>query len=434
LIGHVQALYPICRSITGPGLRSTLQYIGNYVPLRITEVPSGTEVLDWTIPEEWRVHGATLEDLDGRKLVDFADHNLHLLQYSMPVDAVVSRGELDAHLFSLPDQPDVIPYRTAYYSRSWGFCLPHALRERLTDPAYKVRIDTEFRAGSLSYGEVVLPGETEEEVLFSAHCCHPSLANDNLSGIAVAIEVARALMQHKRRFTYRFLFAPGTIGAIAWLHANKSQVHRVSHGLVLTCLGDDNPPTYKRSRQGTARIDRYVEYVLRDEGIGDRLLAFEPTGYDERQFCSPGFNLPVGCLSRSPGGTFAEYHTSSDDLSFMRPAALSDSVRVLLRIVAMIEDDVTCHSTQPYGEPQLGRRGLLPLRFENHETQFDTLTMMWVLNLADGRHSILDMAERSGRPFGALSAAAQRLREAGLLTGHCVEAPGTITACASAAS
>jgi aminopeptidase-like protein len=274
LIGHVQALYPICRSITGPGLRRTLQYIGDQVPLQVTEVASGTQVLDWTIPQEWHVHGATLEDLDGRTLIDFANHNLHLLQYSEPVDRTVSRAELEAHLFSLPDQPDVIPYRTAYYSRSWGFCLPHALRMRLTDPAYRVRIDTEFRDGSLTYGEVVLPGETDEEVLFSAHCCHPSLANDNLSGIAVAIELVRALMPRTRRFTYRFLFAPGTIGAIAWLHANMSRIRRIKHGLVLTCLGDEKPPTYKRSRQGTALIDRYVEYVLCDEGNGDRLLAF----------------------------------------------------------------------------------------------------------------------------------------------------------------
>jgi aminopeptidase-like protein len=412
LHAHVAALFPLCRSITGAGLRATLRYIGEHIPLRVREVPTGTRVLDWEVPPEWSVRGATLRTLDGRTLVDFRRNNLHLLQYSTPVDRIVPLDELQAHLFSLPEQPGLIPYRTSYYARNWGFCLSDQDRRALTDKAYRVHIDTSLEPGSLTYGECFLPGQSAREVLISAHCCHPSLANDNLSSIAVAIELARTLAGRSRRLGYRFLFAPGTIGAISWLHFNRDAPERIAHGLVLTCLGDPAPPSYKRSRKGTAAIDRYAGYVLRESGNGDRISPFSPTGYDERQFCSPGFDLPMGCLMRSPGGSFPQYHTSDDTPSFVTGAALADSLSVARRILDLVECDGTFRNTSPYGEPQLGRRGLYD---GERAAGLDRMAVLWVLSLSDGAHSLLDIAEHAALPFQAVAAAATALREVGLL-------------------
>lgn len=419
LHGHCRALFAVCRSITGPGLRTTLGYIADRIPLTLREVPSGTPVLDWAVPREWTPRRAWIRRLDGGTVVDFADHSLHLLQYSKAVDRVVPIEELQRHLHSLPDQPDLIPYRTAYYSETWGFCLPHRLRESLHDESYRVLIDADLAPGALSYGECVLPGESTDEVLISVHCCHPSLANDNLSGIALALELARALGGRKRRFTWRFLFIPGTIGSLAWLAANRDGVGRVRHGLVLSCLGDGGAFHYKASRCGDAAIDRIAAHVLRHEDAGNRVLPFIPYGYDERQYCSPGFDLPVGCLMRSPNGTFPEYHTSADNLDFVRPEHLARSYAALERIVGVIEGDELLRSTSPHGEPQLGRRGLYAgiggAGPGGAERGFDQMTLLWVLNLADGRHTLLDMAERAGQPFAAVRAAADAAIAAGLL-------------------
>ena len=417
LYDHVRQLYPICRSITGDGLRRTLRYVAAQMPLDIHEVPSGTPVLDWEVPREWNVRSARLETLDGRVVVDFAEHALHLLQYSVPVDRVVPLEELQRHLYSLPDQPDLIPYRTAYYAESWGFCLSHRTRQTLGEAAYRVRIDTTLEPGSLSYGECFLPGEEQDEVLISVHACHPQLANDNLSGLAVAIGLAASLRQRRRRFGYRLLFVPGTIGAITWLHRNRAATRRIRHGLVLSCLGDAGAPTYKQSRQGDAAIDRYATAVLRDEGHADRVLPFIPYGYDERQYGSPGFNLPVGCLMRSPNGSFPEYHTSADNPSFVRPDALLDSLRRLERILEIAEQDYTPLNLAPFGEPQLGRRGLYRAIGGEHAdgAAFDQLTLLWVLNQADGTRSLFDIAERAGKRFEAVAAAAAALTAAGLL-------------------
>ena len=422
LFAHVETLFPICRSITGPGLRQTLRYIGERIPLDMREVPTGTPVLDWEIPREWHPRAGWIRTLSGETVVDFAEHSLHLLQYSRPVpECVVPMETLRAHLHSLPDQPDLIPYRTAYYAAdAWGFCLPHRRLEAMRDSAYRVMIDAELAPGALTYGECVLPGEEAGEVLISAHACHPSLANDNLSGLACALELARWLMQRKRRrLTWRFLFIPGTIGAIAWLAANRDAAERIRHGLVLTCLGDGAPLTYKASRRGDAAIDRIVAHVLRHEASQDapenRLLPFSPYGYDERQYCSPGFDLPVGCLQRSVHGTFPEYHTSADDLALVRPEHLARSFAALQAIAEAIEGDATYLSTAPYGEPQLGRRGLYrPVGGES--ASWDQMALLWTLNLADGRHSLLDVAERAGKPFAAILTAADALVEKGLLT------------------
>lgn len=434
LHAHVEALFPLLRSITGEGLRRTLRYVADHLPapLELREVPSGTAVFDWEVPPEWTVRGAAIRTLAGEAVVDMARNNLHLVQYSRPVDRVVPRDELERHLHSLPDQPGLIPYRTAYYADTWGFCLSHRDRLALRDPEYRVRIDADLAPGSLTYGECLLPGEDGQgEVLLSVNTCHPSLANENLSAIAVAIGLARELAaMPRRRLGYRFVFVPATIGAIAWLHANRADAAaRVRHGLVLTCLGDGAPPTYKRSRRGDAPIDRYAAHVLRADGHGDRVLPFVPYGYDERQYCSPGFDLPVGCLMRSPNDAFPEYHTSADDPAFVRPEALADSLRVLRRILDMAERDASPISRLPYGEPQLGRHGLYRAIGARHEgasaaDSFDQLTLLWVLNLADGRHSLLDVAERSGKPFRAVAAAAAAATAAGVLHPGPRDAPG----------
>jgi aminopeptidase-like protein len=413
LIGE---LYPICRSITGEGVRRSLAILERHVPLHVHEVPSGTPAFDWTVPKEWNIRGAYIATLDGRRIVDFADHNLHILQYSVPVDRVVRIEELQKHLHSLPETPDWIPYRTAYYAETWGFCLTQRQRDALVEPAYRVVIDSTLADGHLTYGELLLRGASEEEVLFSCHSCHPSLANDNLAGTAVAVRLALHLMEAPRRFTYRFLFIPGTIGSLTWLASHEDIVPRVRHGLVLSCLGDAGGSTYKQSRRGDAAIDRYVEHVLRHGGAPYRVTPFIPYGYDERQYCSPGFDMPVGCLMRSPNGTYPEYHTSADDLDLVRPEALADSLEKLKRVVEIIEGDVVYRSLSPKGEPQLGKRGLYrPIGGQKEAGGFDQMTLLWVLNLADGKHSLFDMAERAGIPFASIRAAAVALEEKGLL-------------------
>jgi aminopeptidase-like protein len=287
-------LYPLCRSITGDGVRSTLQRLAQDIPLTVREVPSGTQVFDWTVPEEWNIREAWIKDPHGRVVVSFANQNLHVVGYSTPVRGKMPLSELKLRLFSLPDQPDLIPYRTSYYKKSWGFCLPHRDLERLEDGEYEVCIDSNLRNGSLTYGECFISGATDEEVLVSCHTCHPSLANDNLAGIAVAVALARQLASCPQRLSYRFLFIPGTIGSIAWLALNEAGIHRIQHGLVLTCAGDAGPITYKKSRRGNAIIDRAMQHVLRTSGAEHRVVDFHPYGYDERQYCSPGINLPVG--------------------------------------------------------------------------------------------------------------------------------------------
>lgn len=415
MLDLVRRLYPICRSITGAGNRQTLAILAERLDLRIHEVPSGTPVLDWTVPPEWTIRDAWIQDPQGRKVVDFQRHNLHVVNYSQPVRRTLPLAELLPHLHSLPDRPDWIPYRTSYYQETWGFCLADSAKQALVPGDYEVCIDAELKPGHLTYGELVLPGATAEEFLFSTHICHPSLANDNLSGIAVATQLAQLLAGIPRRYTYRFLFIPGTIGSIAWLARNPETVRKIRHGLVLSCLGDAGQPTYKKSRRGDAPIDQAVAHVLRHGGCPHGLQEFSPYGYDERQYGSPGFNLPVGLFMRSPHGTYPEYHSSGDNLDFVRPEALADSLRLLLATVATIEGDGTHLNTQPMGEPQLGRRGLydnLGGANERHERQ---MALLWVLNQSDGAHSLLDIADRANLPFPRIQDAARQLAECGLL-------------------
>jgi aminopeptidase-like protein len=415
MMALVEELFPICRSITGDGVRQTLATLQRYVPLEVNEVPSGTSVLDWTVPPEWNIRDAYIAHQDGTRIVDFGANNLHVVQYSRPVDAIMPFAELRPHLHSLPDHLDWIPYRTSYYCEYWGFCLTHRQLSSLTDGLYRVVIDSDLAPGHLSYGEVLIPGETDDTVLFSCHICHPSLANDNLSGIAVATMLARHIQTLRPRCTYLFVFIPGTIGSLTWLARNEDRVGSITHGLVLSCLGDAGGMTYKQSRRGNAAIDRIVAHVLRHDEVPHRIGPFVPYGYDERQYCSPGFDLPVGCLMRTPNGEYPEYHSSADNLSLLRQRSLAHSLGVMRRIVAVIEGDAVYRSRNPKGEPQLGRRGLYATMGGQRAASYDQMALLWVLNLADGRHSLLDMAERAGVQFATVRAAADALVAVDLL-------------------
>ncbi|NUT52117.1 MAG: DUF4910 domain-containing protein, partial [Saccharothrix sp.] len=309
----VERLYPLCRSITGDGVRATLDIVGEYVPLEVHEVPTGTRVLDWTVPQEWNIRDAYVADASGKRVVDYAASSLHVLGYSVPVSAVMPLSELRPHLHTLPDHPSWVPYRTSYYKPEWGFCLAQETLDALPDGEYEVRVDSTLADGHLTYAEHVVPGQVSDEVIVSCHVCHPSLANDNLAGIAVAVFLARALAERNPYYTYRFLFAPGTIGAITWLARNAERIDRVKHGLVLACAGDRGRLTYKQSRRGDAEIDRVMRHVLAVSERPHHVTEFTPYGYDERQFCSPGFDLGVGSLSRTPYAGYPEYHTSADN-------------------------------------------------------------------------------------------------------------------------
>ncbi|QUQ68427.1 DUF4910 domain-containing protein [Kutzneria sp. CA-103260] len=411
----VERLFPVCRSITGNGLRRTLEIIGEQVELAVSEVPTGTEVLDWTVPREWNIRDAWVKDASGRKVIDFAEHNLHVVGYSTPMHAVMPLAELREHLHTLPEQPALIPYRTSYYAERWGFCLRHDVLESLPDGDYEVFIDSTLADGHLSYGEHVVPGELTDEIIVSCHICHPSLANDNMAGVAVAVELAKRLAARKPRYTYRFIFAPGTIGAITWLARNFERVDRILGGVTIACAGDRGSVTYKRSRRGDAPMDRAMEHVLRELGREHTVLDFSPYGYDERQYCSPGFNLGVGSLTRTPYAGYPEYHTSGDDPDFVTEESMADTLETLWAAVTVLERDRRYVNLSPYGEPQLGRRGLYDSLGGRSDTKQAQLAMLWVLNLSDGEHSLLDVAQRSGLPFATVADAADALRGAGLV-------------------
>lgn len=421
LHNFARQLYPICRSITGNGIRETLRQIGERIPLKMFEVPTGTQVFDWTIPKEWNIRDAYIKDDSGNRIVDFQNSNLHVLNYSTPIRARMTLNEIKPHLFTIPQNPDWIPYRTSYYKENWGFCLSHNRMLALEDGEYEVCIDSTLEDGHLTYGECYVPGQSTGEVLISCHACHPSLANDNLSGLSVATFLAQQLLGRSLRYSYRFLFIPGTIGAIAWLAKNQAGINRIRHGLVLTCLGDRSSFHYKKARRMNAEVDRVVEHVLRHADPAAAILPFSPYGYDERQYCSPGFDLPVGCLTRTVWGTFPGYHTSADNLDFINPESLAESLKVCSAILHVLENNRCFQNLAPFGEPQLGRRGLYPST-GGTVPEKELNARLWALNLSDGRHSILDIAERSGLPFALVNEAVDLLLRNGLL--KLVEAAG----------
>ncbi len=410
----IARLYPICRSITGAGVRETLGILSEQIPLEIHEVPSGTPVFDWVVPDEWVIRDAFVKDASGARIIDFQAHNLHVLNYSRPFRGTLTLDELRPHLHAEEAHPDWIPYRTSYYQENWGFCLPWNQLQAMGPGPYEVEIDAEVKPGFLTYGECFIAGESAEEVIVSAHCCHPSLANDNLSGIAVAVELIRGLLARKPRLSYRFLFIPGTIGSITWLALNEARLGAIRAGLVAVNLGDPGKMHYKRSRKGAALIDRAAAHVLAARGA-HAIEPFSPYGYDERQFCSPGIDLAVGCLSRTPYGRFPEYHTSADNLDLVREEALADSLDTFRAILAILEREETWLNLSPRCEPMLGRRGLYGALGGRSDTKDRQMAMLWVLNLSDGRHGLLDIAETSGLPFGLIADVADVLAAHDLL-------------------
>ncbi len=415
----IELMYPICRSLTGAGVRETLALLEQELglELEVTEVPTGTEIFDWHVPQEWVIRDAYVADLGGARVIDFAASNLHVVGYSVPVDRRMTRAELDQHLHSRADLPDAVPYRTAYHADTWGFCVADNIRAAMTDAEYDVVIDSDRIDGAMTIAEARVVGSTDHEVLLSCNTCHPSVANDGVSGIALTALLARELARSKPRFTYRFLFSPGTLGPLAWLARNEATLDSLRHGLVVSCVGDAGPLTYKRSRRDVSGTDRVVQHVLEESVPGHRLQPFVPWGGDERQFCSPGFDLPVGCLSRTPHGEYPEYHTSADDLGLISHQALAKSWDAYLAVLRAFDANLIYERTNPKGEPQLGRRGLyrhvsagLPGDSERLER-----ARLWVLNLADGGHDVIDIARRSQLPWTLIASAAAELHEAGLL-------------------
>ena len=408
----MRELWPLPRSLTGDGLRQSLALVSELVPLELVETPSGTRVFDWALPREWNVREAWIAGPDGERVVDFRDSTLHLLHYSVPLRTRLPLAELKAHLFTDDRGRERIPYRTSYYNEAWGFCLPQEQLEGLPEGEYEVCIDATLADGHVTYGEALLQGETEDEVLLSTYACHPSLANDNLSGVALVAVLGKYLANMSLRHSFRLLLGPGTIGPLTWLWRNEQRLHRVKHGLVASCVGDSGPPTYKRSRRGDADVDRAVASALRDSGRPHRLLDWFPWGGDERQFCSPGFDLPVGALSRTPADQFPEYHSSADDLELVTPEMLGDSFRLYLEVFDRLERNDRFLNLNPKGEPQLGKRGLY--RAVGGGSSRET-ALLWVLSLSDGEHDLLDISERSGVGFDALRHAADELLAVDLL-------------------
>jgi aminopeptidase-like protein len=409
----VRRLYPICRSITGEGVRETLRILSEIHPVTQREVRSGTPAFDWEAPQEWVIREAWIKRPDGSVLVDFRQHNLHVMSYSTPVRGRFTLADLRPHLFSMPDRPDLIPYRTSYWSPNWGFCLPHTQLEALEEGEYEVLIDSELKQGSLTLGEIVLPGDSAEEIIVSTHTCHPSLANDNLSGLVVSAELARHFAAAPRRHTFRFLYGPGTIGSILWLALNEAVTAHVRHGLVLTGMGDEGALVYKKSRLGDKPVDRVGAEVV--EAAGGRVIDYYPYGYDERQFCSPGFDLAVGRLSRTPHGEYPQYHTSADTPDFVKPASLVASFEAARTILETLDRDRVVVSLNPKGEPRLGKRGLYRQVAGQANAKPDEMALLWVLAYADGRHALTDIARRAGWPFARIEAAARVLEAHGLV-------------------
>ncbi|OGD63351.1 peptidase M28 [Candidatus Beckwithbacteria bacterium RBG_13_42_9] len=411
----MKKLYPICRSITGNGVRQTLKIVKTYLPLKIHEIPSGTKVFDWIIPKEWNIQDAYIKNSRGKKIIDLQKSNLHVLNYSVPVHKKMPLRQLKKNLFTLPDYPNWIPYLTSYYKENWGFCLSYKQYKKLKDGTYEVVIDSSLKNGYLTYGELYLKGKKREEILFSCYICHPSLCNDNLSGIILSAFLGKYLLNKKLKYSYRFLFIPETIGAIAWLSLNEKKVSRIKHGLVITCVGDAGKLTYKKTRDGNAVIDKVVEKALADSGNDYQILEFFPSGSDERQFCSPGFNLPVGSLMRTPYGRYPEYHTSADNLDLVRSKYLADSYRKYIEIIFILENNKTYINCFPKCEPQLGKRGIYRLLGSQKSQSSNQLAMFWVLNLSDGTNSLLDIAIRSALNFKQIKKAADILHRKKLL-------------------
>lgn len=422
IAAYFDRLWPLNRSLTGEGVRATHDILGELLPLKRIEIPSGTQVFDWTIPPEWRVKAAYVTGPDGKRLFDVKDNNLHLVGYSIPFRGKLARAELDKHLHSLPDLPDALPYVTSYYRREWGFCLPHKVRQSLPDGQYDVVVDTELDDnGSMTLSETVLPGASDAEILISTYTCHPSLANNELSGpLAASFLYRRLASWPQRRHSFRFVFLPETIGSIAYLHRCGEHLKaKLAAGYVVTCVGLDDDFTYKRSKRGDTLADRAAEIVLRDiaatGGPANRMLGFFPSGSDERQYCSPAFNLPVGSLMRGMYATRPQYHTSLDNREHISFASLQQTIDAYEAICRAIDNNAVYRSTVTQGEPFLSKYDLYPPKNDPREVRPDVMDILWLLSLADGRTDLLSIAARSKVPVARLIEAALRCRRVGLV-------------------
>lgn len=408
-------LFPIHRSSTGNGVRETLKRLARLIPLEIHEVPTGTKVLDWVVPKEWNIKDAYVKNSKGERIIDYRKSNLHIVNTSIPVKKKMRLSELKEYLHTMADRPDYIPYRYSHYNENWGFCINYKDYCALEDDEYEVFIDSSLKEGSLTYGECYLPGETEDEIVVECHICHPSLANDNLSGIAIATFLAQQMQKQKRRYSYRFVFVPATIGAITWLAMNEDNVGKMKYALVLSCLGDPGKSTYKKSRQGNAVIDRAMLHVLEHSGQDYDIKDFAPYGYDERQFNSPGFNIPAGLFMRTPHDCYPQYHSSGDNMNFVKQDALADSFQKIVSAIDILENNLVYVSQNQKGEAHLGRRGLYRQISGQADERVDELPVLWVMNFSDGEHSLLDIAERSSFEFDRIKKAAAALMTVGLL-------------------
>ena len=407
-------LFPICRSITGEGVRETLRAIRGRIPLTIFEVPSGTTAFDWIIPKEWNITDAYVLDESGKKIVDFQKSNLHVVGYSVPVNKTVSLSELQAHLYSLEDQPNAIPYVTSYYEERWGFCIPHNLRQTLKEGLYKVVIDSELKDGHLTYAELIIPGELEQEIFLSTYVCHPSMANNELSGPVVTTMLAKWIASEPRRYTYRIIFIPETIGSLTYLsrHLLWMKEHVIA-GFNVTCVGDDRAYSYVPSRHGNTLADKVALAILHEKHPSFVRYSFLDRGSDERQYCSPGVDLPMVSVMRSKYREYPEYHTSLDDMELVTPAGLQGGFLVLRDCLNLLERNRVYRATC-LGEPQLSRRRLFP-SLGTKGTHRMVADMLNVLAYADGKHDLVDISTITRIPPSRLLAIVDELIKADLL-------------------